>query len=187
MTTTDLPRPLVAPLVYPESDGQPMAENTEQFRWIALVKENLESLFAAQPDVFVAGDLLWYPVEGRPDIRRAPDALVAFGRPKGYRGAYLQWQEDGIAPQVVFEILSPSNTEEEMRQKVAFYELYGVEEFYIYDPESYAVTGYVRAGEQLREVIPMHGWVSPRLGISFETSAGELVLRYPDGQPFLDL
>ncbi|NJL06326.1 MAG: Uma2 family endonuclease, partial [Chloroflexaceae bacterium] len=37
MTTTDLPRTLVAPLVYPESDGQPMAENTEQFRWIALV------------------------------------------------------------------------------------------------------------------------------------------------------
>ena len=186
MTTTDLPRTVVAPLVYPERDGQPMADNTEQFRWIALVKENLESLFAGQPDVFVAGDLLWYPVEGRPDIRRAPDALVAFGRPAGYRGAYLQWKEGGVAPQVVFEILSPSNTEEEMREKLAFYERYGVEECYVYDPERYVVTGYLREREQLREIMPMNGWVSPRLGISFDTSAGELVLRYPDGQPFLD-
>ena len=48
---------------YPDSDGQP-ADNTEQFRWIVVIKENLERLFASDPDVFVASDLLWYPVEG---------------------------------------------------------------------------------------------------------------------------
>ena len=36
-------------------------------------------------------------------------AMVVFGRPKGYRGSYRQWEEGGIAPQVVFEILSPGN------------------------------------------------------------------------------
>lgn len=51
-------------LVYPESDGKPMADNTKQFRWIVTIKENLEILFASQSDVFIAGDLLWYPVEG---------------------------------------------------------------------------------------------------------------------------
>ncbi|MGC1310468.1 MAG: hypothetical protein WA885_24825 [Phormidesmis sp.] len=51
---------------YPDSDGQPMADNTQQFRWIMVIKENLERLFASDPDVFVAGDLLWYPVEGEP-------------------------------------------------------------------------------------------------------------------------
>jgi len=25
--------------VYPDSDGQPMADNTRQFRWIVLIKE----------------------------------------------------------------------------------------------------------------------------------------------------
>ncbi|MFM5899607.1 MAG: Uma2 family endonuclease, partial [Dolichospermum sp.] len=84
-------------IIYPDSDGQPMADNTKQFRWIVLIKENLESLFANDETVFVAGDLLWYPVEGRPDIRVAPDVLVAFGRPKGDRGSYRQWQEDNIA------------------------------------------------------------------------------------------
>lgn len=51
--------------------------------------------------------LLWYPVESHPEIRTAPDVLVVFGRPKGHRGSYKQWEEDNIPPQVVFEILSP--------------------------------------------------------------------------------
>jgi Uma2 family endonuclease len=55
------------PIIYPDSDGQPMADNTQQFRWIVLLKENLECLFAADPQVFVAGDFLWYPVEDHPD------------------------------------------------------------------------------------------------------------------------
>lgn len=41
-----------------DSDGKPMADNTEQYRWIVLIKENLEILFASIADVFVAGDLL---------------------------------------------------------------------------------------------------------------------------------
>jgi Uma2 family endonuclease len=47
---------------YPESDGKPMADNTKQFRWIVVIEQNLERLFADRPDVFIAGDLLWYPV-----------------------------------------------------------------------------------------------------------------------------
>ena len=39
--------------------------------------------FNDDPNVFVAGDLLWYPVEGNPKVRSAPDAMVAFGRPNG--------------------------------------------------------------------------------------------------------
>ncbi|MFM8294463.1 MAG: Uma2 family endonuclease, partial [Microcystaceae cyanobacterium] len=87
------PPTLDPPIIYPDSDGQPMAENTLQFEWIVIVKENLELLFGDRPDVFVAGDLLWYPVEGNNKIRRAPDAMVALGRPKGYRGSYKQWEE----------------------------------------------------------------------------------------------
>ena len=86
-----------------------MSDNTLQFQWIVTIKGGLDALFRHDPDVFVAGDLLWYPVEGKPKIRIGPDVLVAFGRPKGERGSYRQWEEGGIAPQVVFEILSPGN------------------------------------------------------------------------------
>jgi Uma2 family endonuclease len=71
-------------------------------------------LSRSRPNIFVAGDLLWYPVEGHPEIRVAPNVLVAFDRPKGDRGSYRQWQEDNVDPQVVFEILSPGNTLKEM-------------------------------------------------------------------------
>ena len=94
------PRPKI---VYPDSDGQPMAEITLQFRWIVTIASGLAALFIDDPNVFVAGDLLWYPVEGKPNIRNAPDVMVVFGRPKGDRGSYMQWVENGIAPQVVFE------------------------------------------------------------------------------------
>ncbi|MBL1209489.1 MAG: Uma2 family endonuclease [Geminocystis sp. GBBB08] len=113
---------------YPDSDGQPMADNTKQFRWIVFLKENLECLFAQNPEVFVAGDLFWYPVEEKPDVRVAPDVLVVFGRQKGDRGSYRQWQEDNIPPQVVFEIISTGNTLKEMIKKQQFYDYYGVKE-----------------------------------------------------------
>ncbi len=108
-------------VVYPESDGQPMADNTVQFQWITTIKGGLDAVFMNDPNVFVAGDLLWYPVEGDNTIRRAPDVMVVFGRPKGHRGSYLQWREDNIAPQVVFEILSPGNRLGESERKFAFY------------------------------------------------------------------
>jgi Uma2 family endonuclease len=94
---------------YPDSDGKPLADNTRQFEWIVTIKDGLEAQYRTDPLVFVGGDLLWYPEEGKPKVRTAPDAMVVFGRPKGYRGSYKQWVEDGIAPQVVFEVLSPGN------------------------------------------------------------------------------
>ena len=173
-------------LVYPDSDGQPMADNTKQFRWIVLIKENLEYLFIEDETVFVAGDLLWYPVEGRPDVRVAPDVLVAFGRPKGDRGSYRQWQEDHVAPQVVFEILSPGNTTKEMSRKLLFYNHYGVEEYYIYDPDSNELTGLERLEGELTPIDAIDGWVSPRLGIRFELTISTLNLYDRPGNLFLN-
>ena len=131
---------------YPDSDGLPMADNTLQFQWIVTLKEGLEATFRNEPQVFVAGDLFWYPVQGNPKIRTAPDTMVAFGRPKGYRGSYKQWEEEGIPPQVVFEILSPGNHAGRPRfGNYQFYEQYGVEEFYLYDPErGGALEGWLR-------------------------------------------
>ena len=182
MSTTHPTRPAI---VYPDSDGKPMAENTLQFEWIVTIKEGLEALFRDDPNVFVAGDLLWYPVEGDPKTRMAPDAMVVFGRPKGYRGSYKQWEEGGVAPQVVFEVLSPGNRAGLMKQKFAFYQRFGVEEYYIYDPDRNQLSGYLRQNGVLSPIRQMNGWVSPRLGIRFELTAETLRLVRPDGEPFV--
>ncbi len=176
----------IAPdIVYPESDGKPMADNTEQFRWIVKIKENLEVLFKSNPDVFVAGDLFWYPVKGSNRIKLAPDTMVVFGRPKGQRGSYRQWEEDNIPPQVVFEILSPCNSKGEMTRKKLFYLKHGVEEYYVYDPDEISLEVSIRENNSFREVEDFATWTSPRLNIRFDMTGDELVIYYPDGSRFL--
>jgi hypothetical protein len=136
--------------------------------------------------VFIAGELLWYPVESDNKLCIAPDILAAFGRPKGPRGSYMQWEEAGIAPQVVFEILSPGNTPAEMNRKFAFYERYGVEEYYKYDPERRQAEGWMRKDGRLQPIANLHGWQSPRLKIRFEMADTGLKLFGQDGAPFLN-
>jgi len=178
--------PPPAKVHYPDSDGNPMADNTKQFRWIVTIKENIELLFAKDPNVFIAGDLLWYPVEGNNTIRSAPDTMVVFGRPKGDRGSYQQWKEDNLPPQVVFEILSPGNRMGEMERKRQFYERYGVEEYYIYDPDRLDLSGWVSSDGGLVAIEEINGWQSRRLGIRFAIAAGEeLVIYRPDDEIFL--
>lgn len=180
-------------VIYPDSDGQPMADNTKQFRWIVVIQQNLDWLFADDLTVFVAGDLLWYPVQGDNTLRTAPDVMVVFGRPKNDspeatlcdRGSYQQWKEENIAPQVVFEILSPGNTKAEMNRKLLFYDRFGVEEYYLYDPDTNVLEGWQRTEGFLDVIDSIDAWTSPRLGIQFERSNETLKLYRPDGKPFL--
>ena len=99
----------------------------------------------------------------------------------------MQWEEDLIAPQVVFEILSPGNRAGEMERKFQFYERHGVEEYYIYDPDRGDLVGWRRAGAILEEIPAMAGFESPLLKIRFEPGEGpdNLKIIGPDGEPFL--
>ncbi|MBE9010776.1 Uma2 family endonuclease [Pseudanabaenaceae cyanobacterium LEGE 13415] len=173
-----------SPIVYPESDGKPIADNTRQFELIVYVKKGIDWLFADQPQVFVAGDLLWYPIEGNNKLCQAPDAMIVFGRPKGDRRSYQQWKEDNLPPQVVFEILSPSNTPLEMTRKFQFYERYGVDEYYVFDPDRAILDGYLRQGTFLESIDSMQDWISPRLRIRFSIEDRQLQLFRPDDTPF---
>jgi Uma2 family endonuclease len=172
---------------YPDSDGEPMADNSVQYRWIATLKWSAEAQYAADMTVFVAGDHLIYPVEGDAKTRQAPDVYVAFGRPKRDRGSYKVFEEDGVFPQVVIEVWSPNNRYDQMRKKFDFYERYGAEEYYIVYPDfpSFA-EGWRRDGDRLIEIADLTGWVSPRLGWRFQLDTGELAVFGPDGRKLRD-
>ena len=172
-------------IIYPESDGLPMADNTLQYRWIVTIQGGIDALYQDDPNIFVAGDLLWYPVEGNNKIRVAPDIMVAFNRPKGDRGSYLQWKENNIPPQVVFEILSPGNSLGEMAKKLEFYNYYGVEEYYLYDPKKNYLTGWFRKNKDLEVIKSINNWISPRLKIKFVLTQSSLEIYRPDGEKFL--
>ncbi|MEA5471419.1 Uma2 family endonuclease, partial [Spirulina sp. 06S082] len=181
-------------LLYPDRDGKPLADNTTQLRLIFTIKGGLDALFKDRDDVFIAADLLWYPVkltqqeitEQEEPKRQAPDVMVVLGRPKGDRGSYKQWEEDNVAPQVAFEILSPGNKKKDMETKFKFYQEHGIEEYYLYNPKKNRLQGWLRKGKKLEEISQMENWISPLLGIRFTTNEGDLVLFHPDGERFIE-
>lgn len=172
-------------LVFPDSDGQPMAENTRQYEAIVTLKGNIEAFVPA--DAFVAGDHLIYVDSRDPAARQAPDVYVAFGRPRGHRGSYKVWEEDGVFPHVVFEVLGPSNTAGEMRAKRRFYFTHGAEEYYEFDPEAGTWLGFVLNPDTglPDQIDEMDGHASPRLGMRFGFRPIDLVAFRPDGTRFL--
>jgi multidrug efflux pump subunit AcrA (membrane-fusion protein) len=54
----------------------------------------------------------------------------------------------------------------------------------LYDPDKGELTGWLRSENELQEIEQMVGWVSPRLGIRFELSDGELQIFSPSGERF---
>jgi Uma2 family endonuclease len=186
MAATALQRETKPEVLYPDSDGEPIAKNSIQYQHIIAIQVGLDAMLAHNPDVFVAADLLWYPVEGRPDIKKTLDVMVAFGRPKGDRGSYRQWEEDGVAPQVVFKITSPGATVAEMRFKRMFYSRYGVAEYYEYDPEIGTLDVWTRQKGILRNAFFTDEWRSLLLGVTLKIETnGELSVYRPNGQRFL--
>jgi len=110
--------------------------------------------------------------------------MIAFGRPKGHRGSYLQWQEGNVAPQVVWEVLSPGNRAGELRDKFEFYERHGVAEYYQYDPDRGELRGWLRDNDQLRPIAAIRGWTSPRTGVRMDLDGTDLLLVDPAGNRF---
>ncbi len=67
-----------------------------------------------------------------------------------------------------------------------FYNTYGVEEYYLYDPDDRVLEGWLRQGGRLQRIQNISAWVSPRLGIRFEWQLDqELQIYRPDGERFL--
>ncbi len=172
-------------VVYPDSDGLPMADNEWQERAILLLKTGFRHLLASRPDVHVTGDLLWYPVEGHPEICAAPDVFVIEGLDKERLRSYRPWVHGGYITLAV-EVLSHNNTPVEMLDKLAFYERHGVEEYVFFDPATGSLRAWTREGDRLVQRLIPDTWTSPRYGVTIGTDGTELVVFGPDGRRWLN-
>ena len=121
-------------IVYPESDGKPMAETDRHRKLIMNFILMLEDHFKDANDVYVSGDLLMYYEEGNIYKSVAPDVFVVFGVSKKDRRTYKTWEE-GRTPDFVLEAASPSTYNRDITEKKELYaSVLGVREYYIYDP-----------------------------------------------------
>jgi Uma2 family endonuclease len=97
------------------------------------LREALKDYFRDEPQVYVAGNMLFYYEEGNPAACVAPDVFVVQGVAKGERRTYKLWEE-GQPPTVVFEITSRRSRLEDLGTKRALYAMLGVREYFLYDP-----------------------------------------------------
>ena len=130
-------------IVYPESDGEPMAETDVHRDLMTDSIQTLKHYYRNENDVYVSGNLFMYYVEGDPRKCVSPDVFVVFGVEKKRRRTYLTWEE-GRTPDFVLEVASPKTFSNDMKEKKALYaSVLAVQEYYIYDPLGQIVPSFI--------------------------------------------
>jgi Uma2 family endonuclease len=125
--------PFQREIVYPESDGQPMAESDLHRKEMTYLIDALTEHFRRADDVYVAGNLFFYYKKGDPRSVVAPDLFVVKGVAKRDRKTYKLWEEHR-SPGLVVEVTSDTTRDEDLSDKHAVYEQLGVEEYFLFDP-----------------------------------------------------
>ena len=120
---------------YPTSDGKPMGETDLHRQDMVDVIATLQRHFAADPNVYVSGNLLLFYEEGNRRKHISPDAFVVKGISKTPpRDYYLLWKE-GKSPDVVIEITSKTTRREDQHKKWMLYrDVLKVPEYFQFDP-----------------------------------------------------
>ena len=124
-------------VVYPISDGQPMAESGIHGESMMYVTTALRRWFAkrGRADVCVGMNNFLYYERGNPRAVVAPDVYVVVGAPAGLRDTYMLWNEPK-GPDFVLEVTSKSTRRDDERRKRDVYAALGVREYFLYDPRA---------------------------------------------------
>ena len=148
MSQTGLPHDAV---VYPCSDGQPMAETQVHGACMMYVTYALKRWFERQgrADVHVGMNSFLYYEQGNPRAVVAPDVYVVVGAPEYLRDTYLLWNEPK-GPDFVLEVTSASTRRADERRKRDVYATLGVSEYFLYDPRAEYLTPPLQ-GYRLRD------------------------------------
>ena len=120
-------------IIYPSTDGEPMAEDDAQLTAMLDTIPTLREWFDNREDVYAGGDMLMYYRMNDNQTRVAPDVFVVFGVGKHSRRSWIVWRE-GKAPDLVMEMASGSTWRRDMREKRDIYASMGVTEYWRFDP-----------------------------------------------------
>jgi Uma2 family endonuclease len=119
---------------YPAELENEMGETAFHYKLAFLLFGLLEQYFSNENNVVIAANMMVYYDKGNPKKWLAPDIFVCFGVDNKLRRVFKTWEE-GVFPQVVFEIASDSTFENDLGGKRLNYARLGVEEYYLLDPE----------------------------------------------------
>ena len=142
-------------LVYPESDGKPMAETPRHQQVMIDCMDILRNHFHGFADVYIGGNMLLYYEEGNPRKSVSPDVFMVRGLSKKELRTYKTWEQPSTLD-FVLEVASPSTYTRDFNEKMQIYaKILRVKEYYIYDPyheiEPYFI-GFRLVGENYEQI-----------------------------------
>lgn len=120
-------------IFYPETDFKPMAETDKHRDLILGTIAALQNHFAAEPEIYVTGNILVYYTEGVIEDCVSPDTMIVKNVPNHARRSYFVWEEQ--LPTVIFEMASRSTWKTDRVDKRLLYEMLGVQEYFVFNPE----------------------------------------------------
>ncbi len=181
-------------IVYPASDGQPMAETPEHILLMVTLIAALRHHFKPRRDVYVIGNIFLYYRKGDPTARRAPDIMVVKGvDAKAKRRSFMTWIERAV-PSVIFELTSAETADEDLEIKLPLYQKLGVKEYFLFDPlNEYLprqLMGFRLVNRRYQELTAddMDALVSKELGLRLVPNGADLdLIDIKTGQPLLGL
>ena len=174
---------------YPvEVEGE-MGETAIHYKFASLFFVLLESFFASRDDITIGANLMVYYDEGNAKKWLAPDVFVCFGVKNHLRRTFKTWEE-GVFPQVVFEIASDSTFENDLGGKRLDYARLGVEEYYLLDPEREYLPSPLMAfhrqnGRLLSADVENNRVLSPLLNLEIVDTGKSFRLFNPNTNEFL--
>ena len=169
-------------LVYPESDGEPMAETPKHLQAMTDCMDVLRSYFRRFTDVYIGGNMFLYYEEGNPRKSISPDVFMVRGVSKKEIRTYKTWEQPPTLD-FVLEVASPSTYAKDFNEKMEIYaKILRVKAYCIYDPyheiDPYFV-GFRLVGEAYEEIPFVNGRI-PLEVLGLELGEHEGVLRLYD-------
>ena len=154
-------------VVYPSSDGEPLAETSIHVDAIINVVVALRQYFAGQQAIVLADQFLYY-AQGFPKLRVAPDVMVIENVVPGPRDNYKIWEEYSV-PSVIFEMTSRGTQKYDQETKRVLYEQLEVPEYWLFDPRGEWISEKLR-GYRLEDdrYSPITDNLSRALGLRLE-------------------
>ena len=136
-------------IVYPSSDGEPLAETSVHIDAIINAAVTLRHYLRGQRAIVLADQFLYYS-RGYPRLRIAPDIAVIENVEPGPRDNYKIWEENSI-PSVIFEITSEGTKNTDEGYKRILYEQLGIPEYWQFDPKGEWIAEKLRGYRLNRE------------------------------------
>jgi Uma2 family endonuclease len=129
----------------PYEDGKPMDSPLHRAQMELLIDCTL-TRWHDRTDFYCGGDMFvhYSPERARNRDFRGPDFFVVLGtelnRPRLY---WAPWDEGGLYPNVIVELLSPTTAVEDRTTKFEIYErIFRTSEYFLYDMDTHELEGY---------------------------------------------